>query len=139
MLKYFVFLLTFTWAFNLYSKDLVLITHEKTKVSDLKLEKVKKVYMGQPSGIKGENIRPLMLSMSHSDTKVFIQDYLKMSMFEFDQYWLEKELSGQENTPKTFYSSEKLIEYIKSNKGYIAYISKNSVKKNGLKVIDLKL
>ena len=134
-----VYLIIFFSCFPLYGQNLVLITNKNTEVKSVDVESVKKVYMGHPSELSKKGIRPAMLSMSHSDTKTFIQDYLKMSLFEFDQYWLEKELSGQENTPKSFYSSEKLIEFIKNNTGYIAYISQNSVKKNGLKVIPLKL
>ena len=135
---YICLLLSFS-CFQLNAEEIVLITNKNTQLKNVSLDNIKKIYMGRPSDIEGDPVHPVMLSMSHSDTKVFIQDYLKMTLFEFDQYWLEKELSGQENTPKNFYSSDKLIEFIKHNKGYIAYIGKNSVKKNGLKVIPLKL
>lgn len=133
------FVFIFFSCFQLQAEELVLITNKNTQIKNMNINIIRKIYMGRPSGDRGSDIRPVMLSMSHSDTKKFIQDYLNMTLFEFDQYWLEKELSGQENPPKSFYSYEKLIEFIKKNKGYIAYISKNSVKSNGIKVIQLKL
>lgn len=128
-----LFIFTCLLCKPIYAHHLVFITHKSTKIKEINSDYIKRIYTGQPV-IKKVSLKPTMLPMSHIDTKAFIKKYLKMSEFEFDQFWLAKELSGQEITPKSFYNAKKLVNFIKSNKGYIGYVNKKYVPKDKVKI-----
>jgi len=121
----------------LQAEEVVVIVNTSNNIENIGKKKLKKIYMGKMKTWKdGEAIKPVDTDIKDPARKIFSKNIMKKKPRAVERLYLKKALSGKSQPPKKIKSYESIIEWVKNNKGAIAYVPK-SVSPKGVKVIKI--
>ncbi|MFW8591011.1 hypothetical protein ACOI22_09435 [Glaciecola sp. 2405UD65-10] len=118
LLKHFMFAVLVCFAFTSSAQGLIIVANTN---DNLKIEKrqVRDLFMGNNSQI---SLQPIALSPSSETRFVFNTKIVGLTESRIQSYWTQMRFSGRRRPPKEFDSIEKVLEYLKSTPGSVAYI-----------------
>lgn len=92
--------------------------------SDAQLEKlhkksIKHIYMDSASF----DLKPINLTQGHTLRTVFNSKVIGLTESRIGAYWTQMKFTGKAKPPIEFKSETEIVQFLKSNPGFIAYIS----------------
>jgi hypothetical protein len=119
-----IFLFLFLgWDGRFIFSKMRIITHPDTHVASLKQKDIRDIFLGRKkSWDKNEKITLATLKKGKAH-KQFLDRFVNKTPFQFRNYWREKVFLGEGESPKSFETEEKLINFVAGTKGAIGYIS----------------
>ena len=123
-----ILLLIFFSTFNpLRADEVVLVVHKQNPVSSLKLEEIRKIFLGKKSFWgNGESIDVFLQGKSEIHAS-FVSKNLRKSPRQFDMYWKHILFSGAGIPPREVASNNEMLKAIGSNTNAIGYISNDFI------------
>jgi len=129
-----IFLFLFLgWEGKFIFSKMLIITHPETHVDSLEKKEIREIFLGRKkSWEKNEKITLATLKKGRAH-KQFLDRFVNKTPFQFRNYWREKVFLGEGESPKSFETEERLINYVARTKGAVGYIS--SIKTRSVKII----
>ena len=128
-----VFLLLYSLsAQDSYADDLIIICNQSVPVDSLSKSDIQRIFLGKKTEWFGGNkIAFVLLSDKGEVGEVhnrFLQDFMGKTPTQYKNYWKKMVFTGKGRTPKSFKTSDELIDYVSKTAGAIGYISTNAQK-----------
>ena len=120
------------------SQEFVVIVNEANPVQNMTASQVKIIYLRKINKRWKEinkNIVPVDRKGDPDVRKTFLKDILDLTSDDFSRYFTEREYQNAEPPPIKVASDIEAIEYVESNVGAIAYVSKASIVSAKVKVV----
>lgn len=116
--------------------DIAVVVHPDTPVSNLSLEEVRKVFMGERQYWSTKLPVVLLLRAPVARERDLVLNVIyQMSEVQFKRYWIAKIFRAESATaPKIVYSSDMTNELVRAIPGAIAFVAARDVR-SGLKVV----
>lgn len=122
----------------MYSQSYKIIVNNENSTSSLSINEVSamllKKKMKWSDGVK---VYPVDLSSKSTVRKTLSKEVHRKSVSQVRAYWQQSVFSGKATPPREMISDDKIIAFVKSNKGAIGYVSLNA-NTSGVKVVSLK-
>ncbi|MFY9583980.1 MAG: hypothetical protein WAR21_05760 [Candidatus Acidiferrales bacterium] len=116
--------------------DIAVVVHPDTPISNLSLEEVRKVFMGERQYWSTKLPVVLLLRAPVARERDLVLNVIyQMSEVQFKRYWIAKIFRAESATaPKIVYSSDMTNELVRAIPGAIAFVAARDVR-SGLKVV----
>jgi hypothetical protein len=115
--------LSLGWDTRFIFSKMRIITHPDTHVASLKKKDIRDIFLGRKkSWEKNEKITLATLKEVKAHEQ-FLKQFVNKTPFQFRNYWREKVFLGESESPKSFETEERLINFVAGTKGAIGYIS----------------
>lgn len=125
--------LSLCWDTGFIFSKMRIITHPDTHVDSLEKKEIRDIFLGRKkSWDKNEKITLATLKKGKAH-KQFLDRFVHKTPFQFRNYWREKVFLGEGQSPRSFATEERLINYVARTKGAVGYIS--SLKTRSVKII----
>lgn len=130
----------FLFQIAIFSKvragDLVIIGSKDVPIDSLSRDEIKSIFLGEKvKWDKGGEITFVLLSTEVHEE--FLKKYLESNSLQYRQYWKKMIFTGRAKSPKSFDSTEKLIEFISGTSGAVGYIP-SEAQNDKVKTISVK-
>ncbi len=117
--------------------DVALIANNSVSEGSLDRQMVQKIFLGKKSRWSDKTkIVPAMLK-SGSTRDTFLNDYVKKSPSQFENFWNQAIFTGKGTPPKTFASEKELVSYVAATAGAVGFVS-SGTSTAGVKKISIK-
>ena len=118
------------------SSDIAVVVHPDTPVSNLSLEEVRKVFMGERQYWSAKlPVVLLVRAPVARERDVVLNVIYQMSETQFKRYWIAKIFRAEAGTaPKIVYSNDMANELVRAMPGAIAFVAAREARP-GLKVV----
>lgn len=135
------FLLLILLFVPLCGADEILIIGSKDIPADaVSRDEIRNIFLGEKvKWDSGEKITFVLLMTEVHEA--FLKQYLGSTAAQYQNYWKKMIFTGKAKSPKSFSSPEKLIEYVGSSGGSIAYIPSaeaDKADKDKVKIISVR-
>ncbi|MFZ6747703.1 hypothetical protein [Undibacterium sp. Ren11W] len=118
--------------------DLVVVTHPSNGIEKMSKDEVINIYMGRYRKLaNGETAIPLDLKQPPGEKAQFYSILVGKELAEINSYWARLMFSGQGSPPRQAENVDEAIEFVKNNKGALAYIDRKKVDKRVKVIFDL--
>ncbi|NNJ98801.1 MAG: hypothetical protein HKP58_00155 [Desulfatitalea sp.] len=119
---FFFFMLAVLPASSL-AEGVTIVVNKEVPVESVSADDIHKIFLGKKTTWEsGEKI--IFAVWADSKTQaVFFREYVKKSPPQFKNYWKSMVFTGKGTMPSTFKSEEEVLEFVKSTKGAIAFVS----------------
>lgn len=118
--------------------DLVVVTHPGNGIEKMSKDDVINIYMGRYRKLaNGETAIPLDLKQPPGEKALFYNILVGKELAEINSYWARLMFSGQGSPPRQAENVDEAIEFVKNNKGALAYIDRKKVDKRVKVIFDL--
>jgi hypothetical protein len=115
--------LSLCWDGRFIFSKMLIITHPDTHVASLKKKDIRDIYLGRKkSWEKNDKITLATLKKGKAHKQV-LDRFVHKTPFQFRNYWREKIFLGEGESPRSFETEERLINFVSRTKGAIGYIS----------------
>jgi len=106
----------------LYGADEILMIGSKSLPADtISKDEIKNIFLGEK--VKWDNGEKITFVLLLTDVhEAFLKQYLGSTAPQYQNYWKKMIFTGKAKSPKSFTSPEKVIEYVITTGGSIAYI-----------------
>jgi len=121
----------------LFAGDIKIIVNSKNSLSTLTKAEISQYFLKKKKKWNVGKVKPIDQKNNSSIRKQFSKKILGKNVSEVKKYWMEKMFAGRDNPPKIKSSDNAVIDYVKSHKGAIGYVSKDA-NTDGVKVIKVK-
>ena len=121
----------------LFAGDVKIIVNKENSLSALTKAEVSQFFLKKKTKWNAGKVKPVDQKNKSSVRKKFSKNFLGKKVSAIKKYWMEQMFAGNNNPPKIKSSDTSVIEYVKSNKGAIGYIS-SETPSDGVKVIKVK-
>lgn len=109
------------------AQDYIIIVNSSNTVSELTKKQVSKYFLKKKSLWPNRaKVYPVDMKASSNVRKNFSKDIHNKSVGQVKSYWQQSVFSGKASPPLEKDSDQAILEYVKANKGAIAYVSKNA-------------
>lgn len=107
--------------------ELAVIVNTNNPVESMSESEIKNIYLKKRKSHwpNGEKIRPID-RLGSPMQKSFLGKVLKMSIQEFERYWIEKQYVHAESPPKRVADDSQIIKFVETFKGAIGFVDKKS-------------
>jgi len=135
------FLLLILFFVPLYGADEILIIGSKDIPADsVSRDEIRNIFLGEK--VKWDNGEKISFVLLLTDVhEAFLKQYLGSTAAQYQNYWKKMIFTGKAKSPKSFSSPEKVIEYVTSTGGSIAYIPSaeyDKADKDKVKIISVR-
>ncbi|MAF10760.1 hypothetical protein CMK11_09930 [Candidatus Poribacteria bacterium] len=101
----------------------LLIVNAATDVQEMSCDDLAEAFLGKRTLWEDDTrIAPAMLRDRDEATREFIEAVVGRTVRQFRAYWRKRLFAGRGSGPKTFRSSEQVIEFVKDHSGAVAVI-----------------
>jgi len=121
----------------LFAGDVKIIVNKENSVSALTKAQISQYFLKKKKKWSAGKVKPIDQKNKSSVRKKFSKKFLGKKVSAIKKYWMEKMFAGRDNPPKIKSSDNAVIEYVKSHKGAIGYVS-GDASTDGVKVIKIK-
>jgi len=118
------------FSISVFAKDIgnvVVIANKSSKLSNLTLIELKRVFLKQMKTVKGVKVKPV-ISKKGEFLDYFNKNVLKMTEKEVKDYWIKQRIKGLSTPPKKKSTSKSVLRYVSRKKKYISYLLKKDLK-----------
>ena len=110
--------------------DVLVITNKAVPETEMTKEDIKEVFLGKKVQWKNRS-KIHFVTLDDPDVhKAFLRAYINKSEQQYSNYWRKMVFTGKGKIPKSFKTTEDLLEYVADTKGAIGYIDKNTTAVN---------
>ena len=100
------------------------IVHLANPVTSLSTDALRQIFLKQKTRWEdGEAIKPVDLGLQSAVRDEFSREVLARSVQAVRSYWLQRIFSGGYVPPPELHSDQAVIEYVRSNRGAVGYVS----------------
>ncbi len=117
--------------------DVLVITNKAVSEKGLSKEDLKGVFLGKKKKWKDKSKIHFVTLKDPDVHQTFLKAYVKKSEKQYANYWRKMVFTGKGKIPKSFETTEELMEYVANTPGAIGYIDKNTTAVN-VKTIDIQ-
>mgnify|MGYP006142816371 CR=1 FL=1 len=126
-IKYIAFLFSLLVIFSFTQKEektFIVIVNNETSIEGIDISYIEDLYLGDRTHWKkNKRANPTYLGEEFLCTNNFLNDVLQMNYNEFKKLWIKNIFSGNGVAPKSFNSSESLIQFVIKTRGAVGIIS----------------
>lgn len=122
-LKSYIYLVLFSLI--LFSHDIMAdkrylyVVSSNTTLEGLHKKEIKHIYMDSISF----DLKPINLKQGHTLRTVFNSKVIGLTESRIGAYWAQMKFTGRAKPPVEFKSETEVVQFLKSNPGFIGYIS----------------
>ncbi len=110
-------------AFAADENNILIITHKDVPASLLSEEDIKQIFLGKKTKWRNnQKIRFATLSKK-DEHKRFLKKYVGKTSIQYSHYFKQLIFTGKGKAPRSFSSSDHLVDYVANTQGAIGYIS----------------
>ena len=113
-----------------YAENVVIIANKNVPIDSLSRKDIEKIFLGRK---KCGTISLKFILSSREIRHQFLAKYVKRAAFQYQNYWRKQLFTGKGKIPRSL-DSDKIIEFVMKNDGYISYLS-SETKIEGVKKI----
>jgi ABC-type phosphate transport system substrate-binding protein len=118
------------------AEELAVIVNVANPAMSLDAKAVKDHFLKtQGSWRSGDRVRPVDQSESSAKRAAFLGKVLRMSPLELERYWLERQYASADTPPAKAPDDATVIRLVKTFKGAIGYVSKETAEREGVKTV----
>ena len=117
-----------SWSTGADEVALVLVAGSKTRISRLSAHELRRVFLGLPVQVDGQNVRALLNTSDPLLTEIFLQKVVFMSARHYNRQLLSQTFRTGRRRPPRFKNREALVEALQSNRGAVAVIWEREAK-----------
>lgn len=100
-----------------------IVINNEVKTSTIDAESLERIYLGKKTlWESGQRIVPVLLNEDSPTSKQFLQNVLEKSVSQYRAYWKSRLFSGGGAVPKTFRSTEEVVEFVAKTPGAIGVV-----------------
>ena len=119
------------------SDDVLIVCNKSVPEDSLAKNDIRDIFLGKKSmWSDGSKVELVMLDDANV-TRVILKELVRKTTSQFRTYWKKKVFTGRGKAPRSFETTDALVEYIISTDGAIGYIPK-SANNSQLKTITVK-
>ncbi len=123
MKKVFILLLLALFALaNIVQADVLFITNKNVGEKNISSKDIKQIFLGKKKKWPDNTKIHFVISNEENLHGAFVKTFIKRSPKQFKAYWKNMVFSGKGKPPKSFKTTEELIEYVANTEGAIGYI-----------------
>jgi ABC-type phosphate transport system substrate-binding protein len=105
------------------SDDILIISNKSVPDTSLSSGDLQEIFLGRKIRWSNGTKVYIVTSKDVNLHKEFLKTYVKRSATQFARHWINVVFTGRGQSPLSFSSTQKLIEYIENTKGAIGYVS----------------
>ena len=121
-----VILFLFTWSSEA-SGDLIFIANKSVPEDSVSTKDLKNIFIGKKKKWQDNSTITIAINNTESIHMELLHKYVRRSPAQFRNIWKRMVFTGEGKFPKSFSSSEKVIEFVASKTGAIGYIDADQV------------
>jgi hypothetical protein len=118
-------------------RDFVVIVNAHGPLIDVDRGMIKAIYLGDKKFVGGATLKPANFHEG-ALKESFLKDILGMSSKEYKLYWVKKVFQESARLPRSIATIYSAVEFVKGDKGAIAYIPAKSSKILGRGVVVIR-
>ncbi len=103
-----------------------IVVNLENEVTELSRGELARIYLGRKTLWGSQTVVPVMLQEKDPTTQVFVEKILNRTVRQYRAYWKRRLFSGGGTTPKTFYSSTQILEFVAKTPGAIGLVDSSS-------------
>ena len=131
MRKFIIYvLMSFALMGGISYADALIITNKSVSDPNITKDDIKKIFLGKKIKWKDKTKVHFVLSKDKDLHEAFLKTYIKRNPKQFKAYWKNMVFTGKGKTPKSFDTTEELIEYVANTEGAIGYIDSGTTAVN---------
>ncbi|MFZ2491158.1 MAG: hypothetical protein WA208_06720 [Thermoanaerobaculia bacterium] len=105
------------------SSAATIVINSEVKTPVLDAENLERIYLGKKTlWESGQRIVPVLLNEDSPTSKQFLQNVLEKSVSQYRAYWKSRLFSGGGAVPKTFRSTEEVVDFVAKTPGAIGVV-----------------
>jgi len=132
---YFFILLSLSFKF-LFAQELTIITHKDVH-DQIDAYTIKHIYLGKKTQWENHEKVIFIVFKSNGSFDIFLKKYIGKSKKQFNNYWRRQIFTGKGTMPKSFNNIDTVFDFIKNNRGSIAFIPKHEDKIDNIRIVNL--
>ncbi len=98
-----------------------IVAHPGLGIARVDAQLVRRVYLGQPARV-GDTVLVPALLREDALQEAFARRYLQRTASQFMTYWRQQVFAGKGLPPRSFDTEAKLLEFLRSTPGAIAFL-----------------
>lgn len=114
--------LSLCWDARFIFSKVLIITNPDTRITSLKKKEIRDIFLGRKKSWEKNGKITLAILKDRKAHEQFLKKFVSKTPFQFRNYWREKVFLGEGESPRSFETEKKLINFVAGTKGAIGYI-----------------